>query len=267
MIKKRIKKLMTYLSSTCDGAMFNIAAKGYPVTLNEKRLLSLKDSFKGRRAFILANGPSLNKVDIGLLKDELTIGCNGIFLMFDKMAFLPTFYTVEDVLVAEDRADWINSIKGTTKIFPKDLNYCLRPDSDTIFINFIRSYAGAPKFTNNFERIVYWGGTVTFLNMQLAYYLGCREVYLIGADHNYMKPAEDDEVDRNIIKSNSQDRSHFHPHYFGPGFRYHDPKVDRMEKSYLKAKEYFEKNDGIIFNATLGGKLDVFERISFESLF
>jgi hypothetical protein len=262
-----MKKLIFRLTHRYDALRFKLAGKGYPLSRNEKRLLSLKDSFKGRRAFIIANGPSLKDTNIQLLKNELTIGCNGIFLMFDRMGFLPTFYTVEDTLVAEDRAERINSIRGTVKIFPWDLRYCLKPDTDTIFINFVRRYAGVPIFTDSFESHVYWGGTVTFLNMQLAYYLGSREIYLVGADHSYRQPAEKDEIDKFIITSHSADPNHFHPDYFGPGFRYHDPMVDRMEEAYVKAKQYFDKNGGAVYNATFGGKLEVFERVDFESLF
>ncbi|MEW6673309.1 MAG: 6-hydroxymethylpterin diphosphokinase MptE-like protein [Thermodesulfobacteriota bacterium] len=267
MINIRIKKIICKYRSRYDSVRFKLAKRGLPLGRNEKQLLSLKNAYFGRRVFIIANGPSLKLINLQLLKGELTIGCNGIFLLFKDMGFLPTFYTVEDTLVAEDRCATINSIRETTKIIPNDLRYCIKPDADTIYINFIRLYTGFPKFTDRFESHVYWGGTVTFLNMQLAYYLGSREVYLIGADHNYQKPAEKDQIDKFVITSHSPDLNHFHPDYFGPGFRYHDPMVDRMEKAYVKAKDFFDKNGGAIYNATVGGNLEVFKRIAFDSLF
>ena len=238
-----------------------------PLTGNEKKLLSLKNIFQGRRGFIIGNGPSLNKIDLNLLKNEVTIGCNGIFILFSQIKYLPTIYTVEDTLVAEDRAEVINKIRGTTKIFPYDLRYCLKPNRNTIFINFLRTYPGFPKFSTNGESLVYWGGTVTFMNIQLAYYLGIKEVYLIGMDHNYKPPSALDEQKGCVIKSHSPDVNHFHPEYFGPGFRYHDPLVERMEIAYRKAKEAYEYNGGSIYNATCGGKLEVFDRVDFNSLF
>jgi len=245
---------------------FKFAHIGIPITKNEKKLLSLKNSYQGRRAFIIGNGPSLRETNVNLLKNEITIGCNGIFLMFDKMDFLPSFYTVEDILVAEDRADTINNIRGCMKIFPYDLRYCLKVDQKTIYINFLRRYSGFPKFTNKFESQVYWGGTVTFLNLQLAYYLGIKEVFLIGIDHNYHPPFDVDQHEGVVITSHSKDINHFHPNYFGPGFRYHDPKVERMEVAYGKAQEFFESNGRRIYNATMGGKLEVFPRVSFNKL-
>jgi hypothetical protein len=240
---------------------------GLANTRNAVKLRSLKNRHRGQRIFIIGNGPSLMKTNIRRLKNEVTIGCNGIFLMFDEMGFLPTYYTVEDTLVAEDRAEKINMIKGTIKVFPYDLRYCLNPDSDTIFINFQRRYGGFPKFSSFFEKRVYWGGTVTYLNLQLAYYLGAREIYLIGIDHNYNPPSTGDIQQGTVITSHSQDPNHFHPGYFGPGFRYHDPMPERMERAYRKAREFSEKNGIAVYNATEGGKLEVFERINFIRIF
>jgi len=259
-----IRKIYSTWSRVTGYAM---SRYGVPLTRNEKKLLSLKNIYQGRRGFIIGNGPSLNKIDLNLLKNEITIGCNGIFMLFNQMNYLPTFYTVEDTLVAEDRAETINKIRGTTKIFPYDLRYCLKSDRDTIFINFLRIYPGFPKFSTNGEGLVYWGGTVTFMNMQLAHYLGIREVYLIGMDHNYRSPSKVDEQKGCVITSHSPDVNHFHPDYFGPGYRYHDPMVERMECAYRKAKEAYEDNGGSIYNATYGGKLEVFDRVEFSSLF
>lgn len=230
---------------------------------NRRRLRHLCNAYWGRRCFVIGNGPSLAQTDLTRLTDEITIGCNNLFLMFDKMGFVPTFYTVEDNLVAEDRAQEINGIRGTTKIFPRDLAYCLSRDSDTIYINFVRRYDGFPKFSNRFDKVVYWGGTVTMLNLQLAYYIGCREVYLVGVDHSYQMSPDMQDI---VIVSDSADASHFHPDYFGPGYRYHHPRVERMEKAYIVAREFAARNNMNIFNATIGGKLEVFPRVRYEEV-
>lgn len=245
-----------------------VAGHGISVRTNEARLLELKDRHRGRRIFIIGGGPSLRQTDVRRLKDEITIGCNAIFLMFEEMGFLPTYYTVEDVLMAEDRAEEINAMRGTTKIFPRDLRYCLKPDEDTSYINFIRDYSTRPfGFSSDFVRRVFWGGTVTYLNLQLAYYLGCREIYLIGIDHNYHAPSEKDKVDGTVITSRSSDINHFHPDYFGPGYRWHDPKVDRMEMAYRQAKSYFDGHGVAAYNASAETRLEVFPLVRYETLF
>jgi hypothetical protein len=213
---------------------------------------------------VIGNGPSLTITDLCRLESEVTIGCNGLFLLFEEMGFRPSFYMVEDQLVAEDRAMEINRMRGTTKIFPRDLLYCLSPDEDTCYVNFVRDYRNFPRFSDRFQKTVYWGGTVTFMNLQLAYHIGCREVYLIGIDHDYRVPSY---IAGDTIVSREPDVNHFHPDYFGPGYRWHDPMVWRMEQSYRVAKAFFESHAGTISNATRGGKLDVFPRVGFDSLF
>lgn len=248
---------------------FRLTQYNLALTSNERKLLKFKNLYANQkaRAFIIGNGPSLARMDLSQLKDEITIGCNGIFLLFDQSDFRPTFYTVEDRLVAEDRASIINSLTGMTKIFPEDLSYCLKKDEETIYVNFIRQYPDFPRFSENFGTKVYWGGTVTMLNLQLAYYLGIRDVYLIGVDHNYQPHTDQDQKMGNVITSSADDVNHFHPDYFGKGYRWHDPKVDRMEQAYREAKHFFESHGGKIYNATMGGNLEVFPRINYRQLF
>jgi hypothetical protein len=231
---------------------------------NYRRLENLKDIYKGRRVFILGNGPSLLKCDLTLLKDEITIVSNANFLIWDKMGFIPNILTVEDRLVAEDRKEELNNLRGIKKIFPKDLSYVLKYDSDTIYLNFLRGYLEFPKFSASFEKEVYWGGTVSYLNMQLANFLGGNEIYLIGFDHSYKVP---EKMNNTVITSETEDVNHIHPDYFGKGYRWHDPKVDRMEMAYLEAKVFLESKGVKIYNSTVGGKLEVFERVDYNTLF
>jgi hypothetical protein len=240
---------------------------GLPLRENERRLNALRNREASKRIFIIGNGPSLLRTDVDRLRNDVTIASNAIFLLFAQTHFRPTYYTIEDYLVAEDRRNETASLKGFWKIFPEDLRRFIKPDERTIYINFVRNYEGFPRFSPNFERRVYWGGTVTFMNMQLAYYLGASKIYLIGIDHNYCPPTSRDKVQGTVITSAADDPNHFDPRYFGVGYRWHDPKVDRMEQAYCTAKTYFESRGVQIFNATDGGNLEVFPRVRFDSLF
>lgn len=233
---------------------------------NYKRLCGLENIYKGRRCFVIGNGPSLHQTDIRKLNGEITIASNAIFLLFEETGFRPTFWTIEDPLVAADRAADVNQHNGITKIIPNDLRNVIKPDNNTLYVNFLRQYRNFPSFSSNFKDYVYWGGTVTFLNLQLAYYLGCREIYLIGVDHNYHSPSKVDKVEGAVITSNSVDINHFHPDYFGPGYRWHDPKVERMEQAYQQAQLFMENHYATIYNATAGGKLEVFSRVDFSKI-
>ncbi len=242
---------------------------GFYIRKNERRFRSYKNKHKDQRCFIIGNGPSLNKLDLTNLKNEFTFGVNAIYTNFDRMQFYPTYYVVEDTFVAEDRKEEINSYTESQKFFGDYLSYCLNKDEKSIKCNVVFDYSyykDFPKFSKNALTSMYVGGTVTYLCLQLAYYMGFTEVYLIGFDHNYVIP-DTAEVEGKDILSTTDDVNHFSKDYFGKGKRWHDPMVDRMEISYRKAKLIYEENGRKVFNATHGGKLEVFERMEYSSLF
>ncbi|RZJ82480.1 MAG: DUF115 domain-containing protein [Flavobacterium sp.] len=260
-IKRRLLHISNEFKFFCVNRLWFSTPAG---RRNLKELKKYKNKYAGKRCFIMGNGPSLLKCDLKLLKDEVTIASNAQFLIWDQMGFIPQFLTVEDRLVAEDRKDELNAIDKTTKIFPRDLSKFLKISENTFYIDFLRNYKDFPKFSDDFVAKVYWGGTVSFLNLQLAYYLGFKEIYMIGFDHSY-KVTE--KIESHVITSDHDDVNHIHPNYFGKGYRWHDPNVERMELAYVRAKSFFESKGVKVFNATVGGKLEVFERIDYVSLF
>jgi hypothetical protein len=248
---------------------YRLAGCGLPTTLNEKRLLSFRGKHDGRRAFIIGNGPSLNQCDLRLLQDEVTFGVNAIYLNHERMGYYPTYYVVEDEFVAEDRAEEINRLSGPTKFFGNYVNYCIQSQPDVVWLNLRMDYGpypGFPRFSRNAARTVWVGGTVTYVCLQLAYYMGFTEIYLIGFDHSYNIPT-DAKIEGTGILSQSSDPNHFDSNYFGRGYRWHDPMVERMEQAFRRAREVYEASGRRILNATIGGRLDVFERVDYYGLF
>ena len=236
------------------------------------RLRALRERFKDhQRCFLIGNGPSLNETDLDVLKDEITFAVNGFFLKSRDLDWTPTFYLVEDHLVAEDRAPWINALKGPIKLFPAYLGYAFPAADDTIFYNHRprKSYPHGFDFSLEADKITYTGCTVTFSMMQLAAYLGFREIYLIGVDASYAIPCDAQQGSNysvGILDMKSDDPNHFDPNYFGKGFRWHDPQVDKMIDAYSEARRTLEGTGQTIYNATVGGQLEIFERRSYHTL-
>jgi hypothetical protein len=195
---------------------------------------ALHNIHQGERCFILGNGPSLNKCDLSLLKDEYSFAVNGIFYKTEEMGYKPNFYMVEDNHVITDNITQINNFKCDYKFFPAHYGNQIVPDATTIFIpsdfGFYRrghpNYC-VPQFSKDISNVIYTGQSVTMMQLQLAYYLGFSEVYLIGMDFSYDLP-ESTEVDGVNYTSQADDPNHFHPDYFGKGKKWHDPKLDRV---------------------------------------
>ena len=224
----------------------------------------------GQRCFILGGGPSLKLIDPSPLKNEVTFAVNGIFLIYDWLGFKPSYYVVEDFLVYADRWAEIRArVRASTCFFPEHFRHPAFTRGNHHYFRALYDFdpgAGFPNFSLNAARILWIGGTVTYICLQLALYMGFKEVYLVGMDHNYHRPQHVQSVG-DVWTSHGDDPNHFHPDYFGAGYRWHDPQVDRMETAYRKARDVYAAHDATVFNATRGGHLEVFARVDYASLF
>lgn len=239
-----------------------------------KEIRRLKEKYAGKRCFIVGNGPSLNKLDLSKLEGDYSFAVNGIFYKTKECGYRPTFYVVEDSDVMLDNVDEINSYNSkSTRFFPKNYKHLIKNKDNTIFFNMDTGYYNEtsphfriPRFSADMSNVLYCGQSVTMINLQIAYYLGFQEVYLIGMDFSYNIP-DSAIIDGNRITSTEDDDNHFHPDYFGKGKVWHDPELDKVLASYKMMKLVYEMNGRKIFNATAGGKLELFERVDFDSIF
>jgi hypothetical protein len=261
-------KNVNYFKQFFFTVRFRFVGLGIYITKNERELRSFKNRHKGQRCFIIGNGPSLNKVDLNQLNKEITFGVNGIYLNYNKMGFYPTYYVIEDYLIAEDRSEEINALEQSFKFIPSYLDYTLKKNESSLnfnaFINY-RDEPFEPIFSKNCARRIGVGGSVTYMCLQLAYYMGFQQIYLIGFDHNYPKLSHEGES--SVITNLGKDENHFTPDYYRNGERLHDPNVLRMEKGFETAKSFLAQNGIEVFNVTPGGHLEVFVRMKFEEVF
>lgn len=252
---------------------YQMAAANILKSNNHRRILSFKNKHIGDKCFVIGSGSSIRNMDLTQLKDEITFGFNSFYLISDALGFMPTYYLIEDSLPAEDNCTVINELKDTTKIFPKDLSYCLKPDQNTIYVHMDRYYSDFsrsdfPRFSEDALRCVYWGGTVAFMALQMAYYMGIREVYLLGIDLDYKLSVDESTVgDGEVITTYGEDDNHFHPMYFGNGKRWHYPNVERMQKSFEHVWKHFNVNGRKVFNAGIGGNLKTIPRVNYNDIF
>lgn len=244
-----------------------------PFGVSRKGLKSLKGRYEGERCFIIGNGPSLNKMDLSKLANEYSFGVNGIFYKTREVGFKPTFYVVEDRHVMQDNLDEIDGFDAECRFFPTAYRSLIKNRKNTFFFNMNTGYYNStsrfyklPRFSLDCSQRVYCAQSVTMINLQLAFYLGFQKVYLIGMDHSYQIP-NSALVEGETIVSTEDDPNHFHPEYFGKGKKWHDPHLDRVERSYIYMRIVYDAYEREIVNATKGGNLEIFDRADFDAIF
>lgn len=227
------------------------------------RLGEIRDSQRGKRCFILGNGPSLRQTDLSLLRNEITFGLNRIYLLFPEIGFPTTYLVSVNRLVLEQCAAEIFALP-TIRFVPwssrKYIRIPLENTEDTIFLN---TTCRRPGFARDVRRPIWSGATVTFVALQLAYHMGFEKVILIGVDHSFVTKGEP----HTTVVSEGDDPNHFSPNYFGKGFRWQLPDLETSEIAYRMARQAFEQDGRRVLDATIGGKLTVFEKIDYHSLF
>ena len=229
---------------------------------NRNSLQTFHGLHAGKRCVVIANGPSLLKTNTNLLLNELTIGMNRIYLHFPKMGFETSYYVAINDLVINQFKDEISTLK-----MPKFLNWNQRNlfSTNAPGTNYLKTNLGLQdEFSKDICKPISSGGTVTFVALQLAYYMGFNEVVLIGLDHRFASSGTPNKVER---RDNSKDESHFHPGYFPPGSRWQLPDLRRSELAYEKARRAFEAAGRRILDATEEGACQVFEKVKYSSLF
>lgn len=233
-------------------------------------LYDLKDRHRSKRAFVIGNGPSLRMEDLDLLVHEISFACNKIYLAFENTSWRPTYYTVEDHLVAQQCDKKIEQLEGVVKFFPHTLALHGLHFSDSIEYPFIWKdvYPEAPGFSNDAVKGLYWGSTVVYTMMQMACYMGIKVIYLLGVDFNFIIPGSCAESTGKFkVYISEGEQNHFHPNYRNPGEQWHQPNLEYQRVSFLAARKFAKENGVNIYNATRGGNLEIFPRIKLQDIF
>lgn len=226
-----------------------------------RRIQALKGTHDGQRCFIICTGPSLRLEDLEKLKNETTIGVNSIFAVYPKTSWRPTYYTIVDPYQGKKYIDMkqinFNDLYRKAAFLNSRLH---APKKDEIYKVHVDTFnhksenmqRGSVKIDDDLDIHVYDCFTVTVMAIELAIYLGFKEVYILGADCNYEQPQKHfvpTEADAKISE---------------PGK--YKLYVDRSIRGYQAAKELAQSCGVKVYNATRGGKLEVFDRVDFDAL-
>ena len=223
------------------------------------RLEAFRGRHRGERGVIVANGPSLNRMDLSRLAEETVIGMNKIFLGLDRFGFYPRYYVAVNRHVVAQSADRIRTLNCPRFIGDRGAG-AIAEDGLTHFIN---TSAAPARFCHDISRGAHEGWTVTYVALQLAFHLGFSEVVLVGLDHRYAFTGAPNALHR----LEGPDPNHFSVDYFGHGQDWNNPDLARSEESFRIARVEFEAAGRRILDATDGGACTIFEKAEYGDLF
>lgn len=216
---------------------------------------------KGKRCFIIGNGPSLEIEDLEKLKDEDCFAANEIYKLYDRTDWRPTYYVVMD-RYTKASPEIIENMRCEimylgdyycryNKVLRQDI-ICLHQhvsfNSDTYIVS------------DDISRSVTISPTVSLVSMQIAAYMGYSEIYLLGFDHSYSYEFDND---GSVISTGIKD-AHFFKDDVAEDII---ADVNGMTKAYMSFRVFANRKGIVVQNVTRGGKLEVFERTSIDSLF
>lgn len=223
----------------------------------DQKIQSFRNAASGKRCFIVGSGPSLTMEQLDAIKDEDCFGANRIYKLFDKTAWRPKYYVIQD---RYDQTKGVYEKLDVENFFVSDFYWkehgMINPRAICFHINrTLRQTSNLP-FSEDISKFVQAASTVTFSMIQMAVYMGYKEIYLIGMDHTYANVTNDKGV---IIQKNNV-KSH--------AFEDEKPNevvanIAYMEDAYRTARKYCENHNIGIYNATLGGALEIFDRVDF----
>jgi hypothetical protein len=228
-----------------------------------ENLARYQDIHRNERCFVIANGLSLNRLNLSLLAKERTISMNRAYLLYERWGFQPNYFVCIDELVLQRFAADIRRLR-----MPKFLSFNERrffpgceSDASLLFPRYhLRLW---DRFSPDMTCELTDGGTVTYACLQLAYFMGFAEVILIGLDHSFVEKGTPSIA---VVRDQERDESHCHPDYFPKGMKWHLPDLHRSELAYALAQHAFKAGGRRILDATPDGKCSVFDKTDYRTL-
>lgn len=263
----RLKKLLRPVTSIIRILCMNISGAmrtcGIKVSKASKHLASYKNIHAGKRCFLIGNGPSLKAEDLDLLKNEITFGCNFIYRIYDQTSWRPTYYCVSDSSIIKSSCLEILENLANSRLVVRDYAHSFMQRAPKNVLRLPSVSVDWYKVKGNILAFHYIShATIMSMMVELAMYLGCKEIYLIGVDGS----------------GSSSSAGHFAEHYLRDEYKQYghetkrknikdyDPKKqaayynNRMLVIYSKLRDFAQKRGVKIYNATRGGYVEVFER-------
>jgi len=233
-----------------------------------------KDKHISKRAFLIANGPSLNHIDLNLIKDEVSFAMNRVSMKYSETIWRPTYYIFSSTNVRTDKPwhkEWRRSVcesievPTTTCFVAEQFKKYIDPKSKYKDVNWFGSMTEKKPnlkgdidkscFSTDVVKRIDKTGTTMNLALQLCYHMGFQEIIFVGADLGWSKDS-----------GTKNDPNHFDKNYVAEILRPEKTNNQMRNVHSLAAKRFKERKnyDVKFYNASYKTVLDVYPIIDFE---
>ncbi len=226
-------------------------------------LKRFKGIHEGKRCFIVATGPSLTIDDVNKLKGEICWTCNSGVKLFEKTDWRPDYYAIADGTVFRRIKEDIDKVElncafynhkdiqwGGENVFPLPMWVSMVLNSDARGV--IPRALLKKRMSRDISKKIYMGANITYIIIQICFYMGFKEIYLLGCDCNYQGKGTHSDIvnykDADVL-------------YESADFIYRS-----MIDDHRCARREAEKRGVKIYNATRGGMLEVYERVDLDEV-
>jgi len=235
----------------------------------------LKDKYKGQRCFLIGSGPSVNEFDLSKIYDEPIFVASYFYLHKDYRKFnkvhycyssrypcnhgnLPTgFYrwSMKNAKAIFFFSECFRLINESLSLYPNDRIYYMELDNDRAYAN-----EGEELVTDITKPLTKCGTIVADFMLPLIYYMGFKDVYVMGCDCTKTSPGE--------VPPHFYDNKRMPPEVYQTVKRYTTGfKPEELNLAWKVWKDKFNEDERNIYNLYDKGNLTVLENRKYETLF
>lgn len=235
--------------------------------------------YEGKRCFIVCNGPSINSQNLLPLNDDIVFSVSSGYHHRDYLQISPLYHCVPSITYTEkftqdDAINWFWEMHeniGNAELFlssqeePLVRNNNLFPGRIVHYVYMYGQFNDYRDSIFDISRAIPGVQSVPIMCLLIAIYMGFKNIYLIGVEHDsFIKGEYKYFFDQTILAGKS-------------GGVTGDDKVtslyDELQAAVILWQQYraIKKVAALIgckiYNATNGGALDEFERVTLENVF
>lgn len=221
---------------------------------NQERIQSLKNKYQGNRCFIIGSSPSLNLLDLTKLNHEYTFTVNRGYMLKEKGLLHSSFHVISDTKTFKD-----DGSKGELLKDFSDILFCYAGmfppvKMNVIYFDYILSELEKNySFQDNLEQPLIAYLSVIHFAIQIAYYLGFNEIYLLGVDLDFLNLSGHAYVETEGEKEREKSTSIIN--------------AKKMLIGLEKCTDWLKQHNVKIFNASPKGFVNCMPRVKYEELF